>query len=115
MLTLEQTKELYEFLQGKSKTVCTGVKKLYSWHHTEIIKFMKIKNYDINTLESHLPKLTAEQAFLIIRVLQKVYHMIPDTFEICDVCKKMYDSDEEGTIIDECHYCDDCMPIADEP
>lgn len=103
MLTLEQTKELYDFLQGKSETVCSDVKKLCSWHHTEIIKSINIKNYNINILESHLPKLTKEQALLVIYVLQKVYHMISDTFKIC-----------EDIFIDECHDCKDYIPIVEE-
>lgn len=113
MLTFEQTKDLYDFLRGKSRITHNGIKKVSAEYHAPLIKSITLKDYGIDTIESHLPKLTDEQAFLVLYILQEIYHMIPDTFEICNACKELYDSDIEGTIVDDYYYCDDCARLVE--
>lgn len=52
--------------------------------------------------------MTDEQAFLVIYVLQEVYGIIPDTYEQCSHCGKLYDSEDEGKCYEEENYCDEC-------
>lgn len=95
-LNLEETKQLYDFLRGEG--------------HVEIKsgKDIVLKDYNIYTKKSHLPKLTDEQAFLVIYVLQEVYGVIPDSYEQCTNCGGLYDSYEEGNQYHDENYCDSC-------
>lgn len=104
-VTLEETDEFYDWLQGKSQPD--------------------------GFIFRAAPELTPEQAFSIIYYLQEKLFLIPDTYERCDNCGCLYDSDEEGTSIDEYStiiteegeevlanfpkemyglYCDNCRP-----
>ena len=74
-ITEEQMNELFEFLQGK----------------------IMPEGYYI----PHAPKLKAKSAFAVIYFLQERLHILPDTFEICDGCGELYNSDREGVNIDE--------------
>jgi len=58
-LSLDETEELSEFLQGK-----------------------KPEGYHLNTM----PHLTEEQAWTVIYVLQEKFRLIPDHYEKCDKC-----------------------------
>jgi hypothetical protein len=40
------------------------------------------------------PRLSANAAFAVLYVLQERYRLIPDTFEQCEDCKELYDSEE---------------------
>lgn len=53
-------------------------------------------------------RLTPEQAFSVIYYLQEEMHVIPDTYEMCDECHRIYDTDEEGEVIKNKHFCDSC-------
>ena len=63
-LTFEETKEFYDFLRGNCNVKINSLKEVY------------LPDYRIFTHKSHLPKLTDEQAFLVIDVLQEVYGVI---------------------------------------
>lgn len=95
-LNFEETKKLYDFLRGECDVQVNSLKGVF------------LPDYTIWTEKSHLPKLTDEQAFLVIYVLQEVYGMIPDTYEQCCYCGELYDSDEEGSCYEEENYCDAC-------
>lgn len=110
-VSIEEAEELYQWLQGKeSETI-----------------FSKAQ-----------PRLTPEEAFSTIYYLQEELGIIPDTYEQCSKCKALYDSDDEGTSINEYtepylsdelvdeegnpkevewdeseygYYCDGCRPI----
>lgn len=104
MLTFEQAKELYDFLRGEADVDVQSLNKIC----------VNFKDTELFTQKAHLPKLTDEQAFLVIYALQEVYKMIPDHFEMCSYCGELYDSDEEGGAYDEKNYCGDHIPFTDE-
>jgi hypothetical protein len=54
--------------------------------------------------------LTPEQSSAIIWYLQEHFPVFPDSIEMCDDCKRMYDSDSEGCYyeIEGKHYCGAC-------
>lgn len=100
-LNLEETVELYDFLRGELE--------VHEDHTIPRHIEFTLKNNVLSTEKSHLPKLTDEQAFLVIYALQEVYGFIPDTYEKCSSCGNLYDSDEEGTVgADGGNYCDLC-------
>jgi len=81
----ENTKLFYEVLQGKFP-----------------------ENYPIHCDL----KLTPEQAFDVIYILQEYFNAIPDVFEQCYRCKELYDSDCGGNHYDNvginlCEWCED--------
>ena len=81
----ENTKLFYEVLQGKFP-----------------------ENYPIHCDL----KLTPEQAFDVIYILQEYFNAIPDVFEQCYRCKELYDSDCGGNHynnvgINLCEWCED--------
>lgn len=98
MLNFNQTKELYDFLRGESGA---NIENLRNVDFT-------INGTKIWTEKSHLPKLTDEQAFLVLYVLQEAYNLIPDEIEKCSKCGELYDSSAEGTVVDDENYCGDC-------
>lgn len=85
-VTIDEVRELYEFLQGRVPNSLT------------------IK---------HPPKLSKKRAFLIIWYLQEYFRILPDHFEQCSVCGELYDSYSEGHHSDLTgkFYCnEDCEP-----
>ena len=68
-------------------------------------------------------KLTPEQSNTVIWYLQEHFSILPDSIEMCDVCKRLYDSYSEGCHYEiegknfcgacedesEATYCDNCM------
>ena len=42
------------------------------------------------------PKMSVRRAFSVIWFLQAVSRLVPDHFELCDQCKRIYDSDDDG-------------------
>ena len=68
-LSLDETEELSEFLQGK-----------------------KPEGYHLNTM----PHLTEEQAWTVIYVLQEKFRLIPDHYEKCDKCGEFFNFHDEG-------------------
>lgn len=48
------------------------------------------------TLGKRPRKMTPEQAFAVIYVLQEGFHLIPDHFDLCSYCGWLYDSEREG-------------------
>lgn len=84
---LENSEELFEFLQGN----------IPSGYHL--------------AAES-IPRLTPEQAWTVIWYLQNKYWQVPDHIERCDICGNLYDSWREGETLDfgkPPHFvCDGC-------
>ena len=61
------------------------------------------------TLMKRPRKMTAAQAMAVIYVLQEFVHCIPDVFEMCVECARVYDTEREGhTTEDGKFYCDNC-------
>jgi len=92
-LTIEQTEELYKFLQGEAP--------------------------DGYNIENPV-KLTSEQAFGVIWFLQERYRIIPDRYEQCNKCKEIFDSYSEGIYAKDGSACECCRseynycPLCDE-
>lgn len=80
-VTLEAVEELFDFLQG------------------DCPKNIKIK---------HMPKLSEKEAFAVIYYLQEQMQLIPDIYEMCDKCFRIYDSNYEGTVVADERFCEDC-------
>jgi hypothetical protein len=70
-IELENINEFYKFLQG------------------EIPKSIKM------TKKSR-PNLTKEQAFSVIWFLQEHMQVLPERFEYCNGCQRMFDTHDEG-------------------
>jgi len=51
--------------------------------------------------ESKLPKLTTMQAWFVIYVLQEHFKVLPEKFEMCNDCERIFDSDIEGIHTDD--------------
>ena len=51
--------------------------------------------------KSKLPKLTTIQAWFVIYVLQEYFKILPEKFELCDECERVFDSDMEGIHTDD--------------
>ncbi|MCG3207266.1 MAG: hypothetical protein FOGNACKC_00866 [Anaerolineae bacterium] len=47
------------------------------------------------------PELSYKQAFSVIWYLQEHLRVLPDKFEMCDVCNTIFDNDSEGYIISD--------------
>lgn len=84
-MNLEKTQELYEFLKG-------GIPEGF-------------------TLKTWKPKLSEDEAFTIIYVLQEKFHLIPDHFENCARCKEIFDMECEGTHYEDpgINLCEGCI------
>ena len=70
----------------------------------ELLRFLKgeftpgiVKIVD----KQRLPKLTQTQAWFAIYVLQEHFGILPEKFELCDECGRMFDSDSEGVHTDD--------------
>lgn len=46
------------------------------------------------------PKLTPRQAFSVVWFLQERLGIIPDTYEMCQICEELYDSEHGGCWLD---------------
>ena len=53
---------------------------------------------------SRSPKLSAAKAFSVIYFLQETLHVIPDTFEMCSRCHKLFNTEGEGIHVSEENY-----------
>ena len=96
-LTVEQTQELYNFLKGEEMDITVN---------KSIENCIRIDE-DFKPKEIHLKgilKLTEDQAFSIIYMLQEYFKIIPDIYEQCDHCGEIYDSESEGHYIN-CNEC----------
>ncbi|MHA1285806.1 MAG: hypothetical protein ACTSPB_00255 [Candidatus Thorarchaeota archaeon] len=71
-VTFEEVEEFFAFLQGG-----------------------KMKGFKFSEKSPEI-KLSPEQAFKIIYVLQEGLGVIPDNYEKCSMCHSLYDSDCEG-------------------
>ena len=81
-ITIEQTDELYAFLQG------TCPKGIYV---------------------KHPPRLTKRKAYAVIWFLQEYLGILPDHYEQCCGCGELFDDcSEGGSYRDRC-YCDACL------
>lgn len=85
-VTLEKAQELMRFLQGED-----------------------VKGFTFRDK----PELTPEQAFAVIYYLQEKLGVIPETYEMCDHCHELYDSDSEGTAAENGHFCYMCTEYAE--
>lgn len=80
-ITIEQTDEFYQFLQG---TCPDGIHVKYP------------------------PRLTERKAFAVIWYLQERLRIIPDHYERCCSCGDLYNTSEEGGSFRNRNYCDPC-------
>ena len=84
---LENTQKLFDFLQG---TVPEGI--ILSEHR--------------------VPRLTADQAWVVIWYIQNQYCKFDDDIERCDVCGDLYDAAADGECLDygspPYHFCGAC-------
>lgn len=87
--TLEETKQLYLWLQHKL-------------HDEECLYF----------LDYLTPYLTEEEAFAVIYYLQENLGIIPTTYERCPICGKLYDSEKEGVPMEDDKFC--CKECGDK-
>ena len=80
-LTLKQTQELYWFLQRKFTP----------------------EGYILR----RAPRLSKLMAFTVIYVLQEYFQVIPNHFERCKACNKIFDTNCEGQYVERTgsHYC----------
>jgi hypothetical protein len=80
----DDIQEFYDYLQGKS--IPHGFENLIT------------------------QKLTPDEAWEIIYVLQEGMRIIPDHFEKCDICGDLYDTDNSGRYseLEEKNFCDGC-------
>lgn len=61
------------------------------------------------TLHKRPRKMTSEQAFSLIYVLQEAFHVIPDCFELCSYCGYIFDTESNGhSAGDGKFFCDNC-------
>lgn len=56
------------------------------------------------TLDDLPPTMTRKQASSILWYLQEVMDVLPSSFEMCDECEVIYDSDAQGSYIDETSF-----------
>lgn len=76
--------------------------------------FLQGRGFDSITVQ-HPPRLSADEAFAIIYVLQEGLYLIPDHFEQCLACGRLFDAHSEGHYEDEVgHVCDGC-DVSDLP
>jgi hypothetical protein len=53
--------------------------------------------------------MSPKQAMYVIYVLQEAYHLLPDVWEHCVSCDKLFDCQNEYYIIlEDGHYCENC-------
>lgn len=88
----------------KDSTDMDWVKEFY-----EFLKGEKLPK-EIQIMRGHQPKMSAKKAFTIIWYLQEHFCVLPDTIEKCDVCDKLYNTNEEGLYWETKgkHYCGSC-------
>lgn len=79
-ISIEEVNDLYDFLQG------------------EVPECLIMKRP---------PHLSEQMAFRIIYYLQEVMHILPDNYERCVTCGRLYDSFNEGSSYKGMH-CDYC-------
>ena len=61
------------------------------------------------TLRKRPRKMTAEQSMAVIYVIQEFLHALPDCFEMCNQCQRIYDTESEGhTGAEGQFHCDNC-------
>jgi hypothetical protein len=86
-LNLEETVELFGFLQGNVP-----------------------EGYTIP--DDRIPQLTADQAWTVVWYLGNLYKEVNDEIERCDVCGTIFDSASDGMCLDfgdsPYHFCDSC-------
>lgn len=84
---IEKTEALFRFLQGQLPDGCT-------------------------IPEGSQPRLTPEQAWIVIWWLGNQYWQVPDYIERCDVCGDLFDTNSDGDCLDfgeaPYHFCGIC-------
>lgn len=97
-------------------------------------EFLQGKFHPENITSKDVPNLSKDQAWHVLYCMQEYFGIFDDRFERCRECDTIFDSDEEGTVINEdtepveghtvCgepyihrfteeeygHYCEDCRP-----
>lgn len=73
---------------------CESIEEMMSFLQGKDVPNMKISHYAT-------PNLSRDQAWSVIYALQEYFGIIPDTFEICNTCHVICDSECEGFWIDE--------------
>jgi hypothetical protein len=88
LLTIEQARELMKFLMGGAPP-------------------------EGFTVGKRPRKMTSDQAFSVIYLLQERYHVIPDSFEVCSNCGWLFDDYCGGHIPENGgkYFCDNCSHL----
>jgi len=97
-------------------------------------EFLQGKFHPENMMCKDAPNLSKDQAWHVIYCMQEHFGIFDDRFERCKECDTIFDSYEEGTVINEAtepverytlcegqylnqfteseygHYCEDCRP-----
>lgn len=97
-------------------------------------EFLQGKFHPENIMAEDAPNLSRDQAWHVIYCMQEYFGIFDDRFECCRECDTIFDSYEEGTVINEDtepverntvfeepyihwfteeeygHYCEDCRP-----
>ena len=78
--------------------------KIESDTMNELLRFLEGK-FTPDTVKivdkSKLPKLTPIQAWFVIYVLQEHFKVLPEKFEMCNECGRIFDSEMEGIHTDD--------------
>ena len=82
--------------------------------HANVTKFHNFLQGDIpeEVTVRKIKKMNPEQAMAVIWFLQECCHLLDDRFEMCHVCKVIYDSHSEGSYDEKAghNYCGSCDP-----
>jgi len=105
-----------------------------SGYMQEFYEFLQGKFHPENISKKDCPSLSKEQAWHVIYCMQEYFGIFDDRFERCRICDTIFDSYEEGTVINEDtkpverntvfgenvvhlfteeeygHYCEECRP-----
>ena len=90
----------------------------------ELFKYLTDEKIPDGVKVRSRPKLSTNKAWSLIWFLQEVTLCLPDHIEKCDRCDELFDTDQEGFILDDQyelngktlpkkywgHFCDGCVP-----
>lgn len=87
-------------------------KRKWNERMLELFDFLCGVNLPKNVTVQKPPKLSPKMAMTVIWFLQEVTQVLPDHWEMCDDCQRLYDSYAEGDYQETTgkHYCDCCAP-----
>jgi len=93
-------------MNSKDKDPIDVVRKLFNFLQGEVPEGLEIP-------QDHIPHLSEEHAWTVVWYIQGLYREIPDHIVRCDVCGRLFDTDDEGDCLDygdmPYNFCVDCM------